>query len=115
MRKKRYWYVLAYDVRNPKRLQRTHALIKKNGVALQKSVFLIRANHDELASLKKGVLERVNRKEDDVRIYPIRHPGVLWAGGRQEKSLNGLYGPSPEKQPQGLPAKIRSLFGWKTT
>jgi len=81
--KKKHWYVLAYDIREPKRLRRTHAYIRKHGVSLQKSVFLIHTDRDGLAGLKQGVIERVNSKEDDVRLYPVRHPGALWTGGRQ--------------------------------
>ncbi|HFQ90150.1 MAG TPA: CRISPR-associated endonuclease Cas2, partial [Desulfobulbus sp.] len=37
---RKQWYLLAYDIRNPRRLQRTHAFVKKLGIPLQKSVFL---------------------------------------------------------------------------
>ncbi len=113
--KKKHWYVLAYDIREPKRLRRTHAYIRKHGVSLQKSVFLIHTDRDGLAGLKQGVLERVNSKEDDVRLYPVRHPGALWTGGRQAACMNELYGPAPEPRPKSLPARIGALFGWKKT
>ena len=115
MKKRQRWYVLAYDVRDPKRLRRTHAHIKKHGISLQKSVFLIHADSKALARLKAGVLARVDKNKDDVRLYPIRHPGVLWAAGRQENKMDSLYAPAPEKKPRGLPNRIRSLFSWKST
>ena len=115
MKNKPRWYVLAYDIRNPKRLRRVHAHVKKHGVSLQKSVFLIHADPGTLARLKAGVLARVDEAEDDVRLYPVRHPGVLWAAGRQENRMDSLYAPSAEKKPRGLPDRIRSLFGWKST
>jgi len=115
MKKKSRWYVLAYDIRDPKRLRRTYAHVKKYGVGLQKSVFLIHTDPDSLARLKAGVLERVDETEDDVRLYPVRHPGALWAAGRQENKMDSLYAPSAEKKTRGLPNRIRSLFGWKST
>ena len=115
MKKRQRWYVLAYDVRDPKRLRRTHAHVKKHGISLQKSVFLVHADPEALARLKTGVLERVDKNEDDVRLYPVRHPGALWAAGRQENKMDSPYAPAPEKKPRGLAAGIRSLFGWKST
>ncbi len=107
--KARKWYLLAYDIREPKRLQRTHAFVKKKGVRLQKSVYLVRASEAELDEIRKGIRERTNSRKDDVRLYPIRHPGVLWGAGRQQDSVKGLYAPTPE-QAAGLGPTIRKLF-----
>ena len=104
------WYLLAYDIRNMKRLQRTHYFIKKKGSGLQRSVFLVRTGKADLAELINGIRERVNDREDDVRIYPVRHPGVLWAAGQQAEKINSLYAPTPEKKSTGLRARIRQLF-----
>lgn len=113
MRNKKQWYLLAYDIRNPRRLQRTYACVKKHGIRLQKSVFLLKADNQELQSLKKALLQRVHAREDDVRIYPVRHPGVLWAGGRQQ--IMDLYAPALPKKQSILAAGIKYLFSRSTT
>ena len=35
------WYLVVYDVSHPRRLRRLHRKIRREGVALQKSVFLV--------------------------------------------------------------------------
>jgi len=105
--------LLAYDIRNPRRLRRVHYFVKKRGVALQKSVFLLRADQDELALLSRGIKKLVNEKEDDVRLYPVRHPGKLWSAGTQQNRVDGLYVPVPESRP-GFRDKLAGLlFGRK--
>ncbi len=108
----RKWYLLAYDIRDPRRLQRTYNFVRKHGIGLQKSVFLIRADREALANLKAGIRERVNARQDDVRLYPIRHPGVLWVAGQQQARVSALYAPTPreEGKPSTLRDRIRHLF-----
>ncbi|RUM40513.1 MAG: CRISPR-associated endonuclease Cas2 [Desulfocapsa sp.] len=111
--KSKKWYILAYDIRNPKRLQRTWYFVKKKGVSLQRSVFLLQGDRNDLADLKSGIRQRTKDKEDDVRIYPVRHPGVIWAAGRQADKISILYAPVPSGKTVGLLGKISQLFSGK--
>jgi len=104
------WYLLAYDIRNPRRLQRTHAYVKKKGVALQKSVFLVRTDNDGLAELKNGVRQLVDSRRDDVRLYPVGNPSALWAAGRQQDAINTLFPAAPSRQPLGGLSRLSTLF-----
>jgi len=104
------WYLLAYDIREPKRLKRTHYYVKKVGISLQRSVFLIRVDGRALKEIRKNIQQRVNKREDDVRLYPIRHPGVIWAAGQQSTKINTLFASVPSKNSRKLTAKIRKLF-----
>ncbi len=107
---RRKWYLLAYDIRNPVRLRRTHAFVRKHGVALQRSVFLLQMDAREFDSLQHGIRNLVNDREDDVRIYPIRHPGVLWSAGLQQEAVRSLYAPVPGGEPGGMLAAVRRFF-----
>ncbi len=89
------WYVIAYDIRNEKRLRRLHYYLKKEAVALQKSVFLLSADAQRKNKVTSEIKARVDNREDDVRIYPVLHPNTLWVAGVQGTSLSGLYGGSP--------------------
>ncbi len=87
------WHVLAYDVRDPKRLQRVHYYLRKRALPLQKSVFLLHCTSSVLAETLQGVRERVALREDDVRLYPVNSPNSLWGAGQQTAALPSLYAP----------------------
>ena len=108
------WYLLAYDIRHEKRLRRLHYFCKKHGIPLQRSVFLFKADAAGLDEVVEGVRARVHDKEDDVRLYPVTHPGSIWAAGQQSDKLQGLYGGSaPKKESSRAGSFFRSLFGGK--
>jgi len=73
------WYVLAYDIRQAKRLQRLHYAIKKEATALQNSVFLFQADHKKLMRIKQMVKKHTHTQQDDVRLYPLKHPDSLFS------------------------------------
>lgn len=114
MRKtKKNWYLLAYDIREPKRLQRTYYYVKKIGVSLQRSVFLIQTDMKGLDRIRKNITQRVDNRQDDVRLYPIRHPGVIWSGGQQTDKISNLFAPFPKEANKSFTGKIRQLFSRK--
>lgn len=86
--RKKNWYILAYDIREEKRLKRLHYHLKKHAIALQKSVFLVEQNnyHAVLEVIKKYS----KQNEDDVRLYPIVHPNAIWGAGLQADAIAGL-------------------------
>lgn len=114
MKKQRYrkktWYLIAYDIRDPKRLSRTHYFIKKKGVGLQRSLFLINANSKELAEVIGGIQARVQDKDDDVRLYPVHKPGSIWAAGKQSEKFNHLYAPAQIDKSKSIMSRISKLF-----
>lgn len=84
--------LIAYDIADPKRLRRVHALLKGRALPLQYSVFLGRFTGKELDDLEQELRRRIHPKQDDVRIYalpgltqpvsigrPVLPAGVSWA------------------------------------
>jgi CRISPR-associated protein Cas2 len=88
---RKQWYVLAYDVRDPKRLRKVHYYLSKEAFSLQNSVFLVHVDQSGLKTLLDEVKSRVVNHIDDIRIYPIIHPEDLWAAGKQAAAISGLY------------------------
>ena len=82
------WSIISYDIRDPKRLLRVHYRLKKEAVALQKSVFLVKSHR--LNKVIALIDQYADDSEDDVRLYPITHPNAIWAAGRQADSLSNL-------------------------
>ncbi len=67
-------YLLAYDVRDPRRLRRVHQVAKAFGQALQYSVFVCDLSRTELVRLKTQLLDEMNLGEDSVGIFDLGPP-----------------------------------------
>lgn len=108
---RKHWYLIAYDVRSPKRLQRVHYYLRKQALAVQKSVFMVQTDASGLAEIERQLRQRVNTTEDDLRLYAIPGPSTLWAAGRQGERVAGLYGGIAEQQNGGVRQWFKGLFG----
>jgi len=75
------WYMIAYDISDPKRLQRVHRKLKKKAIAVQKSVFFANGTEDEINCLMDTVSMCMKNSADDLRAYPIVHPKYVWTNG----------------------------------
>jgi CRISPR-associated protein Cas2 len=75
------WYLMAYDIACPRRLVRVHRVLKEEGLAVQKSVFLVHGTEPDMNALLNRLEKAIVRVEDDIRAYPVRSPGDLWTFG----------------------------------
>lgn len=73
-------YLLAYDIRDPRRLRRVHRYMLGWGTALQYSVFAVDLTEEARERMMVGLAERIMAKEDDVRLYRMPSHGGLWSG-----------------------------------
>ncbi len=64
-------YLVSYDVRDPRRLQRVHRFLKQRAVALQYSVFVFEGTDADCRTVRQGLAEEIDPEEDDVRIYAL--------------------------------------------
>ena len=80
MNNPRHWYLLAYDIRCKRRLQRTHKFLRTQAYALQESVFAWHGNAGELDQLQTKLMELIDPRKDDLRGYRLpRHVAIqLW-------------------------------------
>jgi CRISPR-associated protein Cas2 len=62
-----HWYLICYDIRDPRRWRGVFKLLKGRGEHLQYSVFRIRANKTELEAIR-WKLSKILEKEDDLMI-----------------------------------------------
>ena len=67
-------YLLAYDIRDPKRLRRVHKLAKAWGEPLQYSVFVCDLTGMELVAMRADLIELVKLDEDSVSIFDLGPP-----------------------------------------
>lgn len=61
-------YIVAYDVRELKRLRRAHKKMQGFGDPLQYSVFACNLSKKELVMMEEAISEAVNLREDSVLI-----------------------------------------------
>ncbi len=64
-------YLVCYDIRDPKRLRRTHKLMKAYGEPWQYSVFYCTLKAIDRARLENALREVVNLKVDQVLIVDL--------------------------------------------
>lgn len=77
------WYLISYDVRDPKRLRRTMKLLKSFGERLQYSVFRVHCTGRQLERLHWELL-RIMDEEDFLLIVglcPSCHGRIIQKGG----------------------------------
>jgi CRISPR-associated protein Cas2 len=71
-------YLLTYDIRDDRRLRRVQKASATVCAFLQRSVYLYQGGGGLLAKLLSEVGELVERKVDDVRVYPLNAAEDLW-------------------------------------
>jgi CRISPR-associated protein Cas2 len=64
-----HWYLICYDIRNVRRLSRTHRYLRRQALMLQESVYLYSGDTKAAALLRAELKKRINPHQDDVRIY----------------------------------------------
>jgi len=69
-------FLVAYDIRDLKRLRRVAKLLEKNGVRIEYSVFYMESTKDEMSEFAINLSVLINPDEDDVRIYIIEDEGL---------------------------------------
>ena len=86
-------YIIGYDIANPRRLCRIHRMMKKHGLPIQYSIFMLEGNEVAVQRCLDAVLPLMNPKEDDIRCYllpqrgqqfrigkPVLPEGIIWTG-----------------------------------
>lgn len=65
------YYVCAYDIADPKRLVRVQKYLKRRGMPIQYSVFLLQCTAAQLQQWLDEVRRLLDEKMDDVRFYAL--------------------------------------------
>ena len=68
---KRQFYIISYDIGEPKRLNRVRKFLVDYGEGVQKSVFECWLTESEIEKVINGLMQLIDPKEDRVRIYKL--------------------------------------------
>ena len=83
-------WLVAYDIREPRRLRRVHRHLRKLGMAAQYSAFTVEADDSEIVDHLAAIESLIDKRVDDVRAYHLPARCPVWRLGRQEWP-EGLY------------------------
>ncbi len=75
-------YLIGYDIANPKRLQRIYRRMINFATPIQYSVFLFDGSEKLLNKCLEEVMTIFDKKEDDLRIYPLPGNSAQWRLGK---------------------------------
>lgn len=100
------WYLLAYDVSDPKRLRRVQRVTAKQTVFLQRSVYLYQGNGAVLSGLLQRIQSVLRSTEDDLRIYRLSGPANLWFMCGEMPPLGGLQ----QQRSHSILNRIKQFF-----
>jgi len=75
------WYMVVYDIADPKRLRKVHRIMKNESLPVQQSVFFYRGTEKVVNILLDKISSVMSLKEDDLRAYPVSHPKNVWTTG----------------------------------
>lgn len=64
-------WLVAYDISDPRRLNRVHRLLKAKGVPVQFSLFAVLDSAQGILQLKTELAGLIDTESDDVRIYRL--------------------------------------------
>ena len=76
-------YLIAYDITDPQRLNRIARYLSKRAIRVQYSVFAADLSRARLEDTLEGLDALIDRRSDDVRIYPLPRDGEVALMGRQ--------------------------------
>lgn len=69
-------FLIGYDITDEKRLQKVHRAMSRFALPIQYSVFLFDGTEQQLNQEIKSVLDIINKKQDDLRIYELPSRGL---------------------------------------
>lgn len=76
-------WLVAYDIADPRRLQKVGRHMRKEGLAMQYSVYLVRGNKVKIDKLLDQLSALIDVRADDVRAYPLGENVRIWGLGTQ--------------------------------
>lgn len=112
------WYMLCYDIADNRRLGKVHRIMKKHGIAAQRSVFFVQGTEKEMNQLLDLIGRELKHKEDDIRAYPVESPKKVWTTGGVLETFPLVMAGKPRKKTPSIPKQTgvslwKRLFGGK--
>ena len=116
-------WLVAYDIREPRRLRRVHRCLRKLGLPAQYSAFTVEADDVEIADHLARLEQLIDARVDDLRAYHLPASCPVWRLGQQAWPEGLILAPreaarlllSPEIEPAGALAEARQMWQAKAS
>jgi CRISPR-associated protein Cas2 len=105
------WYLLAYDIRDERRLRRVQRVSARDCLGLQRSVYLYSGGGGRLARLLAELAELAVPGEDDLRLYALNGPADLWLLSGPAPPV-AEWGGTPRRRPRRSSTHFRGDPPW---
>lgn len=86
-------WLVAYDIRDPRRLRQVHRFLKAEGASVQYSAFSVSADDRRLQRIMQDIRALIDERVDDVRAYHVPARSPVWMLGRQGLPDGIIVGP----------------------
>jgi CRISPR-associated protein Cas2 len=90
-------YIVAYDIRDEKRLRGIHKTMKGFGYPLQYSVFVCDLNKSEKIQMKQSLGDLIHHTEDSIAVIDLGDPEVR---GVECFEFMGVFHSLPRREPR---------------
>ena len=99
-------WLIAYDISDPKRLNRVHRFVIKHCVPVQYSLYYFEGSTRAVQGLLNGIDNLIKPEADDVRAYPLpSEPDIVTLGRGSLPSTMQLLSSTQASLPQLLQAQ----------
>jgi CRISPR-associated protein Cas2 len=109
MQVREHWYLISYDIRDPKRLARLHRYLKRHSFMLQESVYLYAGNNQAWQLLSKAIQKCINKQQDDVKVYQLDKDCCLHFFGSSPWPQDVYFGGYPQFTLTPCPASAQAI------
>jgi CRISPR-associated protein Cas2 len=89
-------YLLAYDIREPRRLRRVHLVARTYGDPLQYSLFVCDLSRSELLLMRRDLVIEMDASVDSIAIFDLGPPATR---GVECVAFLGARRPLPDTEP----------------
>ncbi len=81
-------WLIAYDIKSPRRLARLHRWLSRHAAPIQYSVFIGLYDRNDVDWLCKSIRAIIDPRADDVRLYPLPQEPCMTLLGNQRCPAN---------------------------
>lgn len=88
-------FLIAYDITDPRRLQRMHRYLTREALPIEYSVFYASDDPRHMLSVLRSAAELIDPRSDDLRCYPLPSRGLRIRLGKATLPAGVYYSALP--------------------
>jgi len=89
-------FLIAYDITDPRRLQRLHRYLLQEAIPIEYSVFFVTQDIRRVQAILTHAVGLIDPRSDDLRCYPLPNRGLRKRLGKATLPAGVYYSALPE-------------------